>query len=46
MILLRLVQLKQELLDTVVQAIHIGIESTITVGLVNGRTVERKEEVQ
>ncbi len=39
-------QLKQELLDTVVQTIQIGIGSTVTVGLVNGRTVERKEEVQ
>ena len=36
-------QLKQELLDTVVQSIQIGIGSTVTVGLVNGRTVERKE---
>ena len=39
-------QLKQELLDTVVQTIQLGIGSTVTVGLVNGRTVERKEEVQ
>lgn len=39
-------QLKQELLDTVVQAVQIGIGTTVTMQLFSGQTVERKEEAQ
>jgi hypothetical protein len=39
-------QLKQELMDNVVQAIRIGPGSTVTMQLINGRSVESKEETQ
>lgn len=39
-------QLKQELLDTVVQAIQIGIGTTVTMQLINGQSVESKEDTR
>ncbi len=39
-------QLKQELMDNVVQAIRIGPSSTVSLQLINGRSVESKEETQ
>ena len=39
-------QLKQELLDTVVQAIQIGIGTTVTIQLINGQSVESKEDTR
>jgi hypothetical protein len=39
-------QLKQELMDNVVQAIRIGPGSTVSMQLINGRSVESKEETQ
>ena len=39
-------QLKQELMDTVVKAIQIGIGTTVTIQLINGRSVESKEDTQ
>ena len=39
-------QLKQELMDNVVQAIRIGPGTTVTMQLINGRSVESKEETQ
>lgn len=39
-------QLKQELMDNVVRAIRIGPGSTVTMQLINGRSVESKEETQ
>lgn len=39
-------QLKQELMDNVVRAIRIGPGGTVTMQLINGRSVESKEETQ
>lgn len=39
-------QMKQELMDNVVRAIRIGPGGTVTVQLINGRSVESKEETQ
>ena len=39
-------QLKQELMDTVVQNVRIGNGSTVTMQLINGRSVESKEDTQ
>lgn len=39
-------QLKKELMDIVVRAIRIGSGSTVTMQLINGRSVESKEETQ
>lgn len=39
-------QLKKELMDNVVQAIRIGPGSTVSMQLINGRSVESKEETQ
>ena len=39
-------QMKQELMNTVVQAIRVGLGTTVNMQLVNGRSVESKEETQ
>ena len=39
-------QMKKELMDNVVQAIRIGPGSTVSMQLINGRSVESKEETQ
>lgn len=39
-------QMKQELMETVVQTIRIGPGSTVTMQLINGRSVESKEDTQ
>ena len=39
-------QLKQELMDNVVRAIRIGPSSNVSLQLINGRSVESKEETQ
>lgn len=39
-------QMKQELMNTVVQAIQVGLGTTVNMQLVNGRSVESKEETQ